>query len=63
MNLKENIRHQDLPKGNKEDDFISEDSLRQLCKTLTKIIPKNEAGIKEDTLMYLFTLQRYMYND
>lgn len=51
MNLKENDGHQDLPYGNEEDDFVSEDILRQLCKTLRTIIPRNEAGIDEHTIM------------
>ena len=51
MNLKESVGRQDLPNGNEEDDFFSQDILRQLCKTLRTIIPKNEAGIDEHTLM------------
>ena len=51
MNLKEKDGHQDLLKGNEEDNFFSEAILRQLCKTLRTIIPRNEAAIEEHTLM------------
>ena len=51
MNLKDNNGHQDLPDGNEEVNAFSEDILRQLCKTLRTIIPRDEAEIEEHTLM------------
>ena len=51
MDSKNDNGHQDLPNGNEEDNCFSEDILRQLCKTLRTIIPRDEAGIEEHTLM------------
>ena len=51
MNLKEKDGHQDLLNGNEEDNIFSEAILRQLCKTLRTIIPRNEVAIEEHTLM------------
>ena len=51
MNLKDINGHQDLPNGNEEDNFFPEDILRQLCKTLRTIIPRDKAGIEEHILM------------
>ena len=51
MNLKENDGSQDLLNGNEGDNFFSEGLLRELCKTLRTLIPRNDAGIEEHTLM------------
>ena len=42
--------HPDLTDGNKKDDLLSEDTLRQLSKSLTSLVPKNGTGSHEPSL-------------
>lgn len=51
MKIEDGVKLPDFNKDSKEDIFFSEDALRELCKHLTRLIPRDGKEICEGDLM------------
>ena len=51
MELENRDQNQYLTTYSEEDEIFSEDALRQLCKFMTKLFPRDEIEVDEHTLL------------